>query len=87
MSSDLISRQALIQSIVKEYDTQFGRYSLMEMIDNVQKELTAYDVDKVIEQLRNAGSRISFYGTDNFEDKRISLDEAIEIVRKGGIEK
>lgn len=37
MSSDLISRQALIQSIVKEYDTQFGRYSLMEMIDNVQK--------------------------------------------------
>lgn len=87
MSSDLISRQALIRSIVKEYDTQFGRYSLMEMIDNVQKELTAYDVDKVIEQLRNAGSRISFYGTDNFEDKRISLDEAIEIVRKGGIEK
>lgn len=87
MSSDLISRQALIRSIAKQYDTQFGRYSLMEMIDNVQKEPTAYDVDKVIEQLRNAGSRISFYGTDNFEDKRISLDEAIEIVRKGGIEK
>lgn len=37
MSSDLISRQALIRSIVKEYDTQFGRYSLMKMIDNVQK--------------------------------------------------
>lgn len=87
MSSDLISRQALIRSIVKEYDTQFGQYSLMEMINEVQKEPTAYDVDKVIEQLRNAGSIISFYEADNFEDKRISLDEAVEIVRKGGIEK
>lgn len=54
MSSDLISRQALIRSIVKEYDTQFGRYSLMEMIDNVQKEPAAYDVEKVIEQLQKA---------------------------------
>lgn len=87
MNGDLISRQALIRSITKQYDTQFGQYSLVEMIDEVEKEPTAYDVDKVIEQLRNAGSRISFFGTDSFTDERISLEEAIEIVRKGGIEK
>lgn len=87
MSSDLISRQALIRSIVKEYDTQFGRYSLMEMIDNVQKEPTAYDVEKVIEQLQKAKTRMSCYRLNNIADDRISIDEAIEIVRKGGIEK
>lgn len=87
MSSDLISRQALIQSIVKEYDTQFGRYSLMEMIDNVQKKPTAYDVEKVIEQLQKAKTRMSCYRLNNIADDRISIDEAIEIVRKGGIEK
>ncbi|ASM69750.1 hypothetical protein BLAHAN_05465 [Blautia hansenii DSM 20583] len=87
MSSDLISRQALIRSIVKEYDTQFGQYSLMEMIDEVQKEPTAYDVDKVIEQLQKAKTRMSCYRLNNIADDRISIDEAIEIVRKGGIEK
>ena len=86
MSSDLISRQALIRTIVKVYDTQFGRYSLMEMIDQVQKEPTAYDVEKVIKQLQNAKNRMSFYRLNNVADDRISLDEAIEIVRKGGIE-
>lgn len=85
MSNDLISRQKLIRSIAKEYDTQYGRYSFVEMIGNVQKEATAYDVDKVIEQLQKAENNVSFYGTDNFEDKRISLDKAIEIVRKGGV--
>lgn len=87
MSSDLISRQALIRSIVKEYDTQFGRYSLMEMIDNVQKEPTDYDIEKVIEQLQKAKTRMSCYRLNNIADDRISIDEAIEIVRKGGIEK
>lgn len=87
MSSDLISRQALIRSIAKQYDIQFGRYSLVEMIDEVQKEPTAYDVDKVIEQLQTAKTRMSCYRLNNIADDRISIDEAIEIVRNGGIEK
>lgn len=80
MSNDLISRKALIHQISSKYDTQYRAYSFNLMVDDVQKQPTAYDVDKVIEQLQNAGSRISFY------DERISLNEAIEIVRKGGIE-
>lgn len=86
MSNDLISRQKLVQTIAKQYDTQFGRYSLMEMIDNVQKEPTAYDIEKVIEQLQKAKTRMSCYRLNNVADDRISIDEAIEIVRKGGIE-
>lgn len=70
-----------------EYGWDEAIEAVIEMIGEVQKEPTAYDVEKVIEQLQNAGSRMSFYGTDNFTDKRISLEEAIEIVRKGGIEK
>lgn len=86
MSNDLISRQKLVQTFAKQYDTQFGRYSLMEMIDNVQKEPTAYDIEKVIEQLQKAKTRMSCYRLNNVADDRISIDEAIEIVRKGGIE-
>lgn len=86
MSNDLISRQKLVQTIAKEYDIRFGRYSLMEMIYNVQKEPTAYDVEKVIEQLQKAKTRMSCYRLNNVADDRISIEEAIEIVRKGGIE-
>lgn len=86
MSNDLISRQKLVQTIAKEYDVQFGGYSLMEMIDNVQKEPTAYDVEKVIEQLQKAKTRMSCYRLNNVADDRISIEEAIEIVRKGGME-
>ncbi len=85
MSNDLISRQKLVQTIAKEYDIQFGRYSLMEMIDSVQKEPIAYDVEKVIEQLQKAKTKMSCYRLNNIADDRISIDEAIEIVRKGGI--
>lgn len=86
MSNDLISRQKLVQTIAKRYDTQFGRYSLMEMIDEVQNQPTSYNLEKVIEQLQKLKTRMSCYRLNNVADDRISIDEAIEIIRKGGID-
>lgn len=96
MSSDLISRKALLEELkdFKNVDC-FANAMALTVMDETKKSImriideapTAYDVDRGIEQLKKARSRISFYGTDNFTDERISLNEAIEIVRKGGIEK
>lgn len=85
MSNDLISRQALIQQIAKEYDIQFGRYSLMELINNIQKEPTAYDVWKVIEELDKASDYYQCEEQGREHVQMIDLTKAIEIVRKGGI--
>lgn len=97
MSSDLISRKALLEELkdFKMLITGSANAMALTVMDETKKSImriideapTAYDVDRVIKQLKKAGSRISFYGTDNFTDERISLNEAIEIVRKGGIEK
>lgn len=95
MSSDLISRQALIRSITKQYDTQFGQYSLIEMIGEVEKEPTAYDVDKVIEQLKKCRDDVIAGLKSNYCLSQCKNDDCVvcifnkvsEIVRKGGIEK
>lgn len=51
----------------------------------INKQPTAYDVDKVVEQLRNDSS-IRLYGSCNSDNYLIPVSRAIEIVKKGGIE-
>ena len=51
-----------------------------EWISLIDEQSTAYDVDKVIEQLEEN------YSCDVGNLKMISLDKAIEIVKKGGAE-
>ena len=51
----------------------------------IDKQPTAYDVDKVVEQLRNDSS-IRLYGSCNSDNYLIPVSRAIEIVKKGGIE-
>ena len=90
MSDNLISRQAIYKIIDNEirsttvpcvHDTQINiKFAVQELP-------TAYDIEKVIEQLQKAKTRMSCYRLNNVADDRISIDEAIEIVRKGGIEK
>lgn len=50
----------------------------------IDKQPTVYDVDKVVEQLRNDSS-IRLYGSCNSDNYLIPVSRAIEIVKKGEI--
>ena len=55
-----------------------------EFIDCVNKQLTAFDADKVVEQLENIGTLARPVGwTKAYEI--IMLKDAIEIVKEGGV--
>ena len=77
MSNDLISRSALMQSL--------RRNVLVEVTPNLEQAIaeqpTAYDVDKVVEWLETN----SMYVGEEIEAV-VTLADAIEIVRSGGIE-
>lgn len=49
----------------------------------VRRQPTAYDVDKVVEQLKTDFS-VKLYGSDNSNNYLIPLEKAIEIVKAGG---
>ena len=62
--------------------------SFIELLD---KQTTAYDIDKVVDELEENGSRytkkyITPYGNNGYRDtKAISIHKAIEIVKQGGV--
>ena len=80
MSDDLISRKSLIENLNKcapeHYTTLVN--------DLIMKEPTAFDKEKVIEELKN---EIELVVHDPMIAGRyIKKERAIEIVKKGGIE-
>ena len=117
--SDLISRSALIDALKVHFDSCFREdgellYSghictsdVVDLIKLVENQPTAYDVDKVVEELKiikedalaeynigeynldnNIGNSIAEnYRKDMNEGKCFAYDEAIEIVKQGGIRK
>ena len=46
---------------------------------------TAYDVDKVVEQLKTDSS-VKLYGSGNSNNYLIPVKRALEIIKKGGID-
>lgn len=56
-------------------------YALAQKID---EQPTAYDVDKVVEQLKT-DSLVKLYGSGNSDNYLIPVKRAIEIVKAGGI--
>ena len=62
--------------------------SFIELLD---KQTTAYDIDKVVEEFEENSSRytkkyVTPYGNNGYRDtKAISIHKAIEIVKQGGI--
>lgn len=65
-----------------------------EFIDCVNRQLTTFDVDKVVEQLKDLKA-MYWFSIANTGDKKLdityenvgnALDEAIEIVKGGGTE-
>lgn len=80
MSNDLISRSAMIKKICGSKcgcNMEECGDDICEAVEMVKEIPTAYDVEKVVEQLEEN------YSCDVGNLKMISLDKAIEIVRGG----
>ena len=79
MSDDLMSRKSLIENLNK-----FAPEYYNALINNlITKEPTAFDREKVIEELQEAGQSCN-EANDNCGEE--AIEYAIEIVEKGGIE-
>ena len=95
--SDLISKSVLIK-VLKDRATNeaiMGYITAYDVtnsiIDEVEEQPTAYDIDKVVEELEEKDSDCEDFGTCNYCQRywcpRILIyrGDAIEIVKKGGI--
>ena len=54
-----------------------------EILTTIMEQPTAYDVDKVIEELKDAKHDVCLYD-DDLEYYQRGIDKAIEIVKAGG---
>ena len=92
--SDLISRSELIKHFeaIQQQENAVG-LDFVAMIDEIKEQPTAYDVDKVVEELNKldvkaikrykGGTFGDYEGTDYY----IKKSDAIEIVKQGGVRK
>ena len=81
--SDLISRSELIKHFeaIQQQENVVG-LEFIAMIDEIKEQPTAYDVDKVVEELELHSFEL---GTDTIPAHYVRLNEAIEIVKQGGV--
>lgn len=87
MSDDLISRKALLEEIANSFSLPILKRNLrpehiavLEIKEIIKNMPTAFDEEKVTNDLLNA-SICSAPDEDSF----VELEEAIEIVKKGGV--
>ena len=83
MSDDLISRKSLIENLNK-----FAPEHYTALVnDLIMKEQTAFDKEEVLEEL-NSERNLMYRddGTLMGARTQISIDRAVDIVEKGGIE-
>lgn len=55
------------------------------IINSINRQPTAYDVDNVVRQLKTDSS-VKLYGSGNSNNYLIPVKRAIEIVKQGGVE-
>ena len=81
--SDLISRSDVLKLPRYNFGTSVSMLTLEEYIkvSDIKKILTAYSVDKVVEELELHSFEL---GTDALPVHYVRLNEAIEIVKQGG---
>ena len=79
MSNDLISRKSLIENLNKFAPEHYNAL----VNDLITKEPTAFDKEKVIEELKQISEALCM--AENFNGAAC-IDKAIVIVEKGGIE-
>lgn len=88
--SDLISRKSVLKSIATAREEIYQMYLdgsemdtmevLNKVIDTVVDEPTAYDVDKVVEQLKEC-ERYVYDAVSDEDNYVINTEKAIEIVK------
>lgn len=88
MSDDLISRKALLGTerllmtdIVQNNPT--AKYILEQVLYDIEHAETAFDKEKVIEELKQISKALLM--AENFNGAAC-IDKAIEVIEKGGIE-
>ena len=97
--NDLISKSEVLELLYKIFDKyymstdknpsiiskSFGTESFgIDVFKEIKKMPTAYSVDKVVEELELHSFEL---GTDTLPVHYVRLNEAIEIVKQGGIRK
>lgn len=84
MSNDLISRSALM-SRIESGRRQWGEdYDIEQILGDIEDTPTAYDVDKVVEQLEDRSTLSRPVGWPKSYEI-ITVDDAVEIVKGGGV--
>ena len=93
--SDLISRSTLMSRIESERRQWGDDYDVEQILGDIEDAPTAYDVNKVVEQLEDVGQKMSEsksiqkYGKSSPANHRyykaVSVKRAIEIVKGGGV--
>lgn len=95
MSNDLISRKAVLEILYDISDRNYGSlfgHGINKACDVIEHAETAFDKEKVIEELKSAIGDIHYTEDGSFNGKCIEDFEfiqaktALEIVEKGGIE-
>ena len=77
MSDDLISRKTLLDALEAGKDKVYEGKTILEVMKEIaESQPTAFDKEKVIEELKEEG-----YSIDDEAGNR-----AVEIIEKGGIE-
>ena len=94
--SDLISRSTLMSRIESERRQWGDDYDVEQILGDIEDTPTAYDVNKVVEQLEDVGQKMSEsksiqkYGKSSPANHRyykaVSVKRAIEIVKGGGVD-
>ena len=82
--SDLISRSKVISVLEQlEEHSLTGKMDISNAIYLLEKQPTAYDIGKVVEELETDSS-VKLYGSGNSDNYLIPVKRAIEIVKAGG---
>ena len=88
--SDLISRSEVLELLYKIFDkyhmstdknTSIGKSFGTDVFKEIKEMATAYDIDKVIEELELHSFEL---GTDTLPVHYVRVNKAIEIVKAGG---
>ena len=68
-------------------EQHYNKSQMKAILDFVDAQPTAYDVDKVVEQLEAEDSKIEIQYENNYEKGLLDgIGKAIEIVKAGGID-
>lgn len=88
LQDDIDDARTEVQKVV--YEAQL--FSTMEMIRVIKEQPTAYNVDKVVKELKTLSQRACnrrnlFFSNKEYERGRVyAFDDAIDIVKAGGID-